>query len=109
MLEFVTKIPQWLLLLTGYLVVAGLGYVDYLTGDYSMLIFYLFPISLVSWYLGLRAMFFLSLAAGGARLISDYYSYSAATFAYRDSFQDMLFLLVMGFLVAQMKKFFVND
>ena len=32
MLEFVTKIPQWLLLLTGYLVVAGLGYVFPLPG-----------------------------------------------------------------------------
>ena len=33
------KLPAWLLIIAGFLMVALLGWIDYLTGDYSMLIY----------------------------------------------------------------------
>lgn len=94
----------WKVLLAGYLMVAGLGYVDYLTGDYSILIFYGIPVSFVTWFLGRKGIVYICVASGLARVVSDYYSYSASTLRYWNSFQDMLFLFLVGFLVAFVKK-----
>jgi len=98
-------IPGWIILLTGYLLVVVLGYIDYLTGDYSILIFYLIPVSFVAWFMGRWAAFFISLAAGVARFVSDYFTYSSfSVFKYWNCFQDLIFLFMMGFLVALVKK-----
>jgi K+-sensing histidine kinase KdpD len=92
------------MVLISYLLVVVIGYIDYLTGDYSILVFYIIPVSLAAWFQGRSGAVFISLAAGVARLVSDYYSYSAATFKYWNSFQDMVFLLIMGILIALLKK-----
>jgi K+-sensing histidine kinase KdpD len=98
------KLPAWLLMLAGFIMVALLGYLDYLTGDYSVLIFYLIPITLEAWFLGRWGAVTISLAAGLARLVSDYFSYSASSFRYWNSLQDMAFLALVGLLIATVKK-----
>lgn len=100
----IEKLPSWLLLLTGFVIVLGLGYLDFLTGDYSLLIFYAIPIGLEAWFLGRWGAALTSLAAGSARLISDYYSYAQGRFRVWNSLQDMLFLFMIGLLVAMVKK-----
>jgi purine-cytosine permease-like protein len=104
MLKRLERRPAWLLLLSAYLVVALLGYLDYLTGDYSILIFYAVPVSLVAWSVGCLGAVSISLAAGLARIVSDYYSYSASALRPWNSFQDMVFLLMVGVLVVWVKK-----
>jgi K+-sensing histidine kinase KdpD len=104
MQDSIKKLPPWLLMLTGILLVTLLGYVDYLTGDYSLLIFYVVPITLEAWFLGYWGAVVISLLAGLARFVSDYYSYSGASFKYWNSLQDMLFLLMVGLLIATVKK-----
>jgi hypothetical protein len=96
-------------MLLGFVMVAGLGYLDYLTGDYSLLIFYAIPITLEAWFLGRWGAVVISLSAGLARLVSDYYSYSATSFRYWNSLQDMAFLLMVGLLIAMIKKLLVED
>lgn len=108
MLTLSDGFPKWLLLLFGYIVVAALGYIDYLTGDYSILIFYLVPIFVVAWYVGGRGAALVSLAAGLARIVSDYYSYSGALI-YWDSLLDMGFLLMAGLLIALLKRLLVEE
>jgi len=103
------KLPAWLLMLIGFIMVALLGYVDYLTGDYSLLIFYMIPIALEAWFLGRLGAIIISLSAGSARLISDYYSYSASSFRYWNSLQDMAFLLIVGILIAMVKKLLAEE
>ena len=105
----IEKLPAWLLMLIGLGMVAFLGYLDYLTGDYSLLIFYAVPIALEAWFLGRGGAVVISLAAGVARLVSDFYSYSGSGFRYWNSLQDMVFLLMMGLLVATVKKLLADD
>jgi len=107
------KLPAWLLMLGGFIVVALLGCVDYLTGDYSMLIFYALPVAFEAWFLGRWGALIICAAAGSARLISDYLSYSGSysgiSIRYWNSMQDMIFLLVVGLLIARVKKLLSDD
>jgi hypothetical protein len=104
MRSLLEKFPCWVILLISNLMVAGLGYLDYLTGDYSILIFYLIPVTLVAWLLDRRSALFIVFTSGMARVLSDYYSYSSPAFKWWNSFQDTIFLLMIGLLVALLKK-----
>lgn len=88
----------------GYVLVILLGYIDYLTGDYSLVLFYLAPVSLVSWQGGRRGAVLVSLFSGLARYLSDYYSHSALTFKPWTSLQDTALIMAVSFLVLVMKK-----
>lgn len=94
------KLPRWLLLLMGVAMVAIIGFLDYLSGDYSMLIFYAVPVAMVAWFVGRWGAALISLLSGGGRFISDYFSYSTISVRYWNSLQDMIFLLLMGMLIA---------
>ena len=103
------KLPRGLLLVAGLIMVALLGWIDYLTGDYSLLIFYALPVAFEAWFLGRLGAITIGLAAGVARFVSDYISYSGSTVRYWNSLQDMIFLLVVGFLIATVKGLIVED
>lgn len=105
----IEKLPAWLLMLTGFMLVAFLGYLDYLTGDYSLLIFYAIPVALEAWFLGRWGALIISLSAGLARFVSDYLCYAGASFKYWNSLQDMAFLLMMGLLIATVKQLLVEE
>jgi len=105
----IEKLPAWLLMLVGFVAVALLGYVDYLTGDYSLLIFYALPIAFEAWFLGHWGAIIISISAGLARLVSDYFSYSGTSFRYWNSLQDMAFLLMVGLLIATLKKLLADE
>ena len=94
----------WGWITAGYVLVVLLGYVDYLTGDYSLLLFYLAPVSLVAWQGGRRGALLVSLIAGLARYVSDYYSHSALTFKPWQSLEDTALIVAVAFLVLVMKK-----
>jgi hypothetical protein len=105
----IEKLPAWLLMLAGLIAVVLLGIVDYLTGDYSLLIFYAVPIAFEAWFLGRWGAIVISLIAGLARLVSDYFSYSGTNFRYWNSLQDMAFLLMVGLLIATLKKLLADE
>jgi hypothetical protein len=105
----IEKLPAWLLMLIGFIMVAALGFVDYLTGDYSLLIFYAVPIALEAWFLGRGGAVLISLSAGLARFCSDYLSYGGTNFSYWNSLQDMAFLLMTGLLIAMVKQLLADD
>ncbi|WP_183362547.1 hypothetical protein [Geomonas limicola] len=98
------KLPPWLVLVIGFVLVACLGVLDYLTGDYSLLIFYAIPVALEAWFLGRAGAVAISLASGLARLASDYLSYTGTRFSYWNSLQDTAFLLMMGLLIAWVRQ-----
>jgi hypothetical protein len=109
MQAYLENIPAWLMFALGLLLVILLGYIDYLTGDYSILIFYLIPVALVTWYLGKWGGLIISVASGAARLVSDYSNYAHANLRYWNSLQDMLFLLIVAILIVSLKKQLVDD
>lgn len=97
------KLPPWLVIVLGLASVVCLGYIDYLTGDYSLLIFYAIPVALEAWCVGRWGAVAIGLAAGAARLASDYMTYLGTRFKYWNSLQDMVFLLMLGLLIATMR------
>src|SRR6266567_4637544 len=113
MRNMLEKLPSWLLLLSGLVIVALIGGIDYLTGDYSMLIFYAIPVALEAWFLGRSGTFVICIAAGSARFSADYLSYTGSysdnSIRYWNSLQDMLFLLVVGMLIVTVKKLIADD
>ena len=93
----------------GILLIAAIGYIDYLTSDYSMLIFYAIPVALNAWFLGDYAAVILSLTSGCARFISDYYSYAPNDFRYWNSVEDMVFLILIGLVISSVKRLLDNE
>lgn len=104
LLNLLKEMPAWCLVLIGLSLVAAIGYIDYLTEDYSLLVFYAIPVGLISWFLGDKGALIISLAAGFARYISDYYSYSHNNFRYWTSIEDMIFLLIAGLVLSAVKR-----
>jgi hypothetical protein len=109
MQKAMAKLPTWLMLVVGLMAVVVIGVLDYVTGDYSLLIFYAIPVAFEAWYVGRWGAFVISGASGLARLISDNISYSASTVRYWNSLQDMIFLIMIGLLVALIKKLMTED
>lgn len=98
------RLPLWFTVLFEVALVVLIGYVDFLTGDYSVLIFYAIPIGLAAWSLGDWGAVTFAAAAGYARYLSDMNSYSSGKIRYWNSMEDMMFLLILGLLVAAIKR-----
>ena len=92
------------MLVIGFVLVAGTGYIDYLTGDYSLLIFYLIPISFVSWFVGCWRGAFIALLSGAARFFADYTIVTNVHLLYWNSIEDMVFLVIVAFLIYFLKR-----
>ena len=109
MQRFVETQPKWVIASIGLVIVALIGIIDFLTGDYSLLIFYFIPVSFVSWFAGRWAGSLIAVFSGCARLISDLSLAIDGRHLYWNSFQDMIFLLIVGFLVALLRQALTND
>jgi hypothetical protein len=103
-LNMLRRMPAWLSVLIALSLVAVIGYVDYLTDDYSLLIFYAIPIALAALSLGNWGAIILTVSAGCARYISDYNSYTTSNFRYKNFIEDMLFLLIIGLVMSAVKR-----
>lgn len=88
----------------GYLAVVALGVVDYLVEDYSLLLFYLAPVALISWRQECRGAFFVSVLSGLARFVSDYESHSPTTFKPFTSLEDTALIFAVAYLVPVVKR-----
>ena len=106
--HIIVGMPAWLSVQITLALVAAIGYVDYLTGDYSMLIFYAIPIALAAWWLGDFGTLFVSVAAGCARCVSDYFSYSGSKVSYLNCLEDTLYLLIVALIFLAVKRLFAD-
>ena len=90
------------------MLLAMLGWIDYLTGDYSMIVFYLIPVSLVAWFVTWYSGLFFCLLALMTRLIADQvsssFSLNNAKLHYWNLFIEFLFLLIMSLLFSALRK-----
>ena len=90
------------------MLLAMLGWIDYLTGDYSMIVFYLIPVSLVAWFVTWYSGLFFCLLALMTRLIADQvsssFSLNNAKLHYWNLFIEFLFLLIMCLLFSALRK-----
>jgi diguanylate cyclase (GGDEF)-like protein len=90
------------------MMLSTLGWIDYISGDYSLIIFYVIPVSLMAWFVTRTSgvlFCFLSLAT---RFMSDFSSGSISNFHselhYWNIFIEFLFLLIMSLLFSALRK-----
>lgn len=107
-MEFFDNLPKWLVVTTTLVMVVVIGIVDKLTGDYSMLIFYMVPVFITSWFVSGRWSGLIVVAAAAARAIANvppegfaplYYS-----LYYWNTLVDTFFLLMIGLLFSYLRK-----
>jgi hypothetical protein len=82
-----------------------LGIIDYKTGDYSMLVFYMIPVALGTWFIGIRFGLIVAVISGFVRLYADYNTYADFTYyRYMNVVEDMFFLLMISFMTLIVRK-----
>lgn len=94
--------------LLGWAILCFLAYLDYATGDYSLIVFYLVPVALAAWFAGRYSGLFFCLLVLGARIIADE-SASPATYShsllhYWNVGIECLFLIVMSLLFSTLRR-----
>src|SRR2546430_9755105 len=69
---WLSRLPAPALVITGLVIVAGLGWVDFITGpELTPLVFYLVPVVLVAWYAGRWPGAIVACASGLAWMLAD--------------------------------------
>ena len=106
---FMQKQPKWLITIIGLILVALIGYIDYLTGDYSILVFYVLPVSFVSWFSGRWHGLVTAFAGGVSRFASDASLDINPRHLYWNTFEDTCFLIIVAFLIALLRKALESD
>ena len=85
-----------------------LGWIDYKTGDYSLIVFYLVPVSLAAWFVGRSAgMMFCVLALVTrftANAAGGHFSLTNRSLHYWNECVELLFLLIMSLLFSTLRK-----
>jgi diguanylate cyclase (GGDEF)-like protein len=94
------------------ILLALLGWVDHLTGDYSLIVFYLVPVSLVAWFVNRPAGMLFCLLAVLTRLAADEgpafftqnFTLINAPLHYWNECVELLFLLIMSLLFSALRR-----
>jgi diguanylate cyclase (GGDEF)-like protein len=85
-----------------------LGWIDYVTGNYSLIVFYLIPVSLMAWFVNRSSGVLFCLLALATRFIADEapssFSLQNAKLHYWNIFVEFLFLLIMSLLFSALRK-----
>ena len=93
------------------LLIILLCWLDYITGDYSLIVFYLIPISLTAWFVGRSTGLFFCFLSLLARIIADYGSLPATRYSTQHNwnvFSEFLFLIIMSLLISALNKSLQN-
>lgn len=85
-----------------------LGWIDYLTGDYSLIVFYLIPVSLAAWFVSKRSGLLLCVLSLITRITADEASktllFQNSSLHYWNVSIEFVFLLIMSFLFSTLKE-----
>lgn len=86
----------------------ALGFLDYLTGyELSFSVFYLLPISVAAWYLGLKAGILFSWASATIWQVSNYFAgevFSSPAVPYWNVITRLGFFIIVTFLLTRLRK-----
>jgi signal transduction histidine kinase len=105
---FLSRQSRSFLVLLCLIIAVLLNAIDYLTGpEISSSIFYMFPVSLVTWLGGKRSGIFLSTASAGlwfaADLLTRYPSYSHAAIPYWNAAVRLVFFLIVTYATSALR------
>jgi len=83
------------------------GWLDIITGDYSLIVFYLVPVSLATWFVGKKSGLLFCLLAIVVRVFADELSrpfiFSHSVLHYWNELIEFLFLIIMSLLFSALK------
>jgi diguanylate cyclase (GGDEF)-like protein len=103
----VERQPRWLLLSECLLLTVSEGVLDYVTGDFSLLIFYLIPIFLSAWFLGRTPGLAIALLCGMELFITNLLhspkGISLVSIRAWNSLMEALFLLLSAYMLLKIK------
>lgn len=86
------------------LLVVLLGFIDYRTGDYAFLIFYMIPVALGAWFVGIRFAMVVAVICGIVRFYADYQLYpDFSLIRYVNVVGDGLFLLIVAVMTSVLR------
>jgi K+-sensing histidine kinase KdpD len=98
------RLPKWFWVGVDLLLVLLLGIIDYMTGDYSLIIYYMIPVVLGSWFTGAGFGIAVAVISGLVRFCADYATYTDFTFInYLNVAQDAIFLLIIALITANLR------
>ena len=106
-LDIFSTIPGYLISTLYISLLILIGIADILTGDYSLGLFYLIPISIATWNFRLRLGIVVAFASGAIRALSEYYLHREAIFQplfYWNWSVDLIYFLVVAVLISVIKK-----
>ena len=90
-----------------------IGWLDVITGDYSLIVFYLIPVSLAAWFVSKRSGLLFCLLAIVVRIISDEMTRSSLSshsmLHYWNVLIELLFLIIMSLLFSALKNNYENE
>lgn len=90
-----------------------LGGLDVITGDYSLIVFYLIPVSLAAWFVDKRSGLLFCVLAVVVRFIADEWSrpvlFTHSILHYWNELVEFLFLIIMSLLFSALKKNLDNE
>lgn len=110
--KFTTRAPA-ITLLYCTVILLFLGWLDIATGDYSLIVFYLIPVSLAAWFVSKRCGLLFCLLTVVVRGFADKESSSLisshSVMHYWNEFIELLFLVIMCLLFSALKKNLENE
>jgi diguanylate cyclase (GGDEF)-like protein len=90
-----------------------LGWLDAITGDYSLIVFYLIPVSLAAWFVGKRSGLLFCVLSLLVRVVADegyqLNIFSQSILHYWNELIEFLFLVIMSLLFSTLKKNLENE
>ncbi len=106
-MAFLGRQPKSFFIIVGFVLVLGLGIVDYITNpELALSIFYLIPISLVAWYTGLWTGILFSVISTIVWLVPDMITVLGRTYsaiAYWNAVARLGFFLIVTAILAALK------
>jgi signal transduction histidine kinase len=92
------NLPKWVVALGAILLLTLIAYIDYATPpEFSMGLFYILPLALVTWFLGKRSGYVMALVAAATELTVELFSpspsYTDIRFAYWNALTRLAFFL----------------
>jgi diguanylate cyclase (GGDEF)-like protein len=90
-----------------------IGWIDYLTGDYSLIVFYLVPVSLVAWFVSRLGGILFCLLALTIRFwvneAASSFAFQKTSLYYWNECVELLFLVIMSLLFSALRKFLDSE
>lgn len=109
---FSSRKPSTIMAVSIFLLLT-LGILDYFTGDYSLIVFYLIPVSLVAWFVSKRNGLFFCCITLLLRFVADEapssFAFHNATLHYWNEAIEFLFLVIMSLLFSALHKNLLSE